>query len=123
LKLATTHLEQVVTALKAAARAAEEGGDRRRHARVQLVGRVNVRETPGRQYTALLHDISYDGVRILQAHAPVPNAQLVFSVPRGKRPPLELLCTVTRVVETASGLYTVGCSYERVVEKPAEVKK
>ena len=65
MKLTNSDFGHILATLQEAERAGA-AVNRRRHSRLDLVGRVNVCDAEGRAYTALTDNICFSGVQLLQ---------------------------------------------------------
>jgi hypothetical protein len=117
MKLTNSDFGHILATLQEAERAGA-AVNRRRHSRLDLVGRVTVCDAEGRTYTALSDNICFSGVQLLQAGPPPIGArQLILTLERDTRPSLDIRCTIRHAVEVANGLYKLGCEFDSMVKK------
>ncbi|MFI5379381.1 MAG: PilZ domain-containing protein [Tepidisphaerales bacterium] len=94
---------------------ASQGSEKRRHTRVSVRAQVAVaamtESKSARSYTALTSDISIGGIGLMQSAAADKGSRLVVRLLRQNKPPLALLCTVSRCASPADGLYSVGAQF------------
>ena len=94
---------------------APAGSEKRRSARMDIHTTIVVTPlqgaTPGKPFTALTRDVSAVGIGLLQATSCALNEQLIVHLPRGRKPPLVVLCNVMHVRMLADGLYLIGAEF------------
>jgi len=115
MKLSGNEFSQVFTALQEAERE-QFAGDRRRHCRITLpIFGVSVFDlTSARRYSAVVRDVSINGISLLQSWPPSTGSQIIVTFPGKKKGQSEIRCEVVYVNEQANKLFAVGCTFVQV---------
>ena len=115
MKLSANEFSQVYAALQEAERE-QSTGDRRRHCRITLpVFSVSVFDlNSSKRYTAIVRDVSINGVSLLQSWAPSTGSQIIVTFAGKKKVQSEVRCEVVYVSEQANKLYAVGCTFVQI---------
>jgi len=115
MKLSANEFSQVYGALQEAERE-QALADRRRHCRITLpLFGVSVFDLDSsRRYTAIVRDVSINGVNLLQSWAPSRGSQIIVTFTGKKKGQSEVRCEVVYVNEQANKLYAVGCTFVQI---------
>jgi PilZ domain len=115
MKLSANEFSQVCAALQEAERE-QATSDRRRHCRITLpVFGVSVFDLDSsRRYTAIVRDVSINGVSLLQSWPPSTGSQIIVTFMGKKKGQSEVRCEVVYVNEQANKLYAVGCTFVQI---------
>jgi hypothetical protein len=104
---------EVLGALKALTDS--KGHERRTAARIDAQAQVKIYPckdgAPGRPFTCLTCDLSFNGVGLFQSRQSNRGSQFVIELPRREDRPLILLCMVMYCRALADGLYNVGATF------------
>lgn len=111
---------EVLDALKEQSRAGA-AAEKRRATRHTLQAQVTLLAGPpalGKQrvHTVLTRDISHNGVGLLQTATAAPNDKIILLLPRRKREPVCVQCTVMHCRPLADGVFAVGAEFVQLVE-------
>jgi hypothetical protein len=88
------------------------GREKRRHVRYTVVSRVDVlHPASGRTYAALTHDLSQEGIGLIQSASMQRGELMAVSLPRAKNNVLVALCKVAHARELADGVWGVGATF------------
>src|SRR5688500_15094363 len=83
-QLSPQYLAEVIETIKKR-ESARSGSDKRKHARFNVISRVDVLSpASGRTYTALTRDLSLQGIGLMQSAPMQANELMAVSLPRGK---------------------------------------
>jgi hypothetical protein len=115
MKLSASEFSQVFGALQEAERA-QSSNDRRRHCRLTLPSfAVSIFDlASSSRYTAIVRDVSINGVSLLQSRPPSNGSQIIVSFTGKKKTQSEIRCEVVYVNEQADKLFSVGCSFVQI---------
>jgi hypothetical protein len=111
MQLAAQHLAEIVETVKKL-EAANNGSDKRRFPRFNVIARVEVMHTASKRvYTALTRDLSLEGVGLLQSTPLNKGDEFSISLPRGKGQFVVARCTVAHAKELADGIWGIGAIF------------
>ena len=102
------------------------GSDKRRTTRLELKSRVIIiplrNGTPGDQVSVLTRDMSLEGIGLLTA-VPLPKGmQFIALLPRSDNDTVFVLCESMFCSVVADGMFTIGCSFVKVVPKETALR-
>src|SRR4051812_21076304 len=122
MKLSASEFSQVFAALQESERE-QATGDRRRHCRLTLPSfSVSVFDlTLSKRYTAIVRDVSINGVSLLQSLAPSTGSHIIVTFTGKKKTQSEIRCEVAYVQEQANKLYSVGCTFVQIETSAAPI--
>jgi len=111
MKLTPSQFGYIYSALQAAERE-ETAGERRRHSRIEVEDTVAVTDAAtGRAYKAIMRDICFTGISILQSVPAAVRDQLIVDLRHRKAKPYRVRCVVANVREMAEGVFCIGCAF------------
>lgn len=120
IQLSASDLSQVLDSLKGSG-STLAGLEQRRVARMEVQAKVVVAPlVDGRltgSFTALTRDISFRGIGLLQDLGLNPKQQFVVRLPRGNKDALLVLCTVSRCIPLADGIFAIGAEFSSVLAR------
>jgi hypothetical protein len=95
--------------------------ERRRTARFAVQTRMSLLpfhqgSIQGSALIVLTRDVSIEGLGLLLATPLASGTQVIAALPREKRPPALVLCTVAHSRPLADGLWGIGAEYTELVE-------
>ena len=92
----------------------EAQGERRKHARMTVTGRVRVVDVSTRhEFGAITRNISFTGLSLIQTQELMPSlgTNLVVSLPHKKDRPYRVQCKVIAARPIVDGLCCIGCEF------------
>jgi hypothetical protein len=120
MKFSNQEFAHILAALQAEERA-NDAADRRRHSRIDIGIVIQlVDAATKRSYSAMMRDISFTGISIVQSWMPAIGSQVIVQLPRRRNKFDAVRCQVLHVRDLADGLFCVGCAYVAVEEAKAK---
>jgi hypothetical protein len=104
-------LAEIIEAIK---KSESQGGgsDKRRHARIAVVTRVELLDpATGQSYAALTRDVSLAGIGLMQSSKMEKGTRRAIALPRGKEGAMVVLCEVAHARELAEGIWGAGATF------------
>jgi hypothetical protein len=122
LKLSPQEFGKILDALRGSTATSTASSDKRRFNRVELEAKLSLASLTnghvGRVYSAMMRDISINGLGHLQSVMMAPGETFLACLPLGKEE-LIVKCRATFCRGLAEGIFTVGAEFVAKVEQQA----
>jgi len=120
MQLSPQQLSRIVASLKSSD-GSSKGSEKRRFSRFAIHAQVSLytieQQKVGRSYTAVIRDISFGGLGLLQGSSTDKGHRFIVRLPSGPRIDLYILCTAAFCRPLADGIFGIGAEFVSMVEK------